>query len=526
MVVVEFLLKDFLKECGFSEKQVLNGLTGLGAPAIKSEDRLIVELTPNRPDMFSLEGIIRALNSYYKGIIKKYKTKKKSGLELIVGSVPFRQYAALAVVRNLGFDDQKIKDIIQLQEKLNATVGRKVKKFGIGFYPLQGIDFPIRYVMMEPERIVYQPLNYPNAINANEIVEKHPKGQEYGHLLKGQKKYPVYLDAKDRVMCLIPIVNSAEIGKVNINTKEVLVEVTGVELKAVNDALNIICCSLIDSGGDVETIAINYHSKKFDTPDLSYRKVKLDLEFINKILGVELKKTEVIKLLKKMGYESDGNVVYIPPYRCDVMHIIDIVEDIAIAYGYEKLIPETPKFYSEGRLVEYESTEIKRIMQGMGFLEVKTNILISEEKGVIFSLVGEKTENPASSECAVIRSMLFHSLIDVFVTNKMAGLPQKFYEIGIVYNKKTQEKRLCFGVTDEEIDYSNAKSYLQTLLKECGVDYKIENENVVNFDREKSCKIVVEGKEIGFFGLLAVDIKEKLGLKNDVYLCELCLGGW
>lgn len=522
VVVVEFLSQDLIKECGLSEKEIIDGLTKIGAPSTKSGERIIIELTPNRPDLFFITGISRALGSYYKSEIRKYGTKKgpyKVIVDPSVGAV--RPYTLCAVVKGLNLGQQKIEDLIQAQEKLMATIGRKTKKFGMGFYPLGGLTFPIRYTMMNLKDVRYKPLNYPTVADGFEILERHPKGQENRWILGDRKDYPVFLEGSGKVICLIPIVNSDEFGHVDEKTKDFFVEVTGIDLNIVKQVLSLVVCNLIDMGGTAYSVEMQYHDKKFQSIDLEEGKMGLDLKFINKILGLELTREKVAQLLKRMGYELSGANVLVPPYRLDVMHFVDIVEDVAIAYGYDKLEPEVPRVYSEGKLADYEGQSVADLMRGMGFYEVKMPILTSEEKIAFFGLNGERTENPGSIECGVIRPMLFLSLVDVFVNNKMAGQPQKIYEIGVVYTERGQKKHLGFGVGDEKLEYSKAKSYLQTLLKEMGVEYKIENGSFAGFDKEKNCKVLIDGREAGVFGLLSENARERLGLKNNIYFCEL-----
>jgi phenylalanyl-tRNA synthetase beta chain len=529
MVVVEFLANDLLKESGLTEKEVLEGLTNIGAPAVKEGEKIVVELTPNRPDLFGLYGLVRSLRMYYGETgpsFARYKARKSKYTTIVDKSVArIRPYTVNAVVKNVKLTNERIKNLIQLQEKLSTTLGRNIKKCGMGFFDLDKLSFPIRYTTMPPAEIVYKPLNYPHEADANEILEKHPKGLEYGKYIKGAERYPVFLDAKNTIMVLIPIVNSEEVGKIDENTKNLFVEVTGMDLNVIKAVLNIIVCELIDLGGVVYEVEMRYHDKKFKSPDLRPRELKLNVGEVNRLLGTNLTKSDIRKLLRRMGFILEGNNVLIPPYRVDVMHPVDIIEDIAIAYGYENFEPEVPAFYSEGKLANKNEETIREIMHGMGFLEVKTPILTNENKLGVFGLVGEKTENPASSECSVIRPALIVSLFDVFVANKMASLPQKIYEIGVVYEKETQlqKKKLCFGIMDEKIEFTEAKSYLQTLLKELKLRYNIEKGDFVGFSSDKNCKIFVDGKEIGIFGEISEKVKKVFDLKHEIYICELRL---
>ena len=520
MAVVEFEYAELKEGVNLTKEKMVDILNNLGAPAEVVGERIVLELTPNRPDWFSKEGILRSMRAYCNGTLNEYKIRKKSGYVLNVGNVPIRQCAAWAVVRNLKFNDQKIRDIVLLQDKLNATLGRRGKRFGIGFYPLQNIEFPIRYTLMKPEKIVYWPLNYPRVASASEILENHPKGKEFGHLLKGQKEYPVYVDGKDRIMCLIPIVNSAETGKVDEKTTEVLVEVTGTHQEAVNAALNIICCSLIDAGGGVESMELHAGKRKWDSPDLKETKIKLDVAYASRLLGVVFSKGEIKKLLRKMGYRVDERFVYVPPYRADVLHFVDVIEDIAIAYGYNKFEVTLPNFFSKGK-VEYCYQDVHSILRGMGFTEIKTFVLSSEKR---LSLVSEekrkKVLNPCTEDFGVIRDSLLIDAIEVFERNKTMGLPQKIYEIGEVYKDNQTKTRVVFGVMSKNITFSDFRGYLQTLLAEKGISFELKKNKEIVFD-EKECGLVVGDTCNGVLGKVSNKILRSYNVEFPIYLCEL-----
>ncbi len=518
MVVIECELDTVKKATGLPKDKIIDGLSNLGAPCEEEDGKLIVELTPNRPDWFSQEGLIRALNAFYNGKITNYEKVKKSGYRLIVGDVPFRPYAAWALVRKLRLDDQKIREIIRLQEKLDATIGRKVKKLGIGFYPLKGVAFPIRYELWDPKKIVYQPLNYAKEADAKEILQAHPKGKEYGYLLEDKEKYPVYVDNNNNIMCLIPIVNSAQMGKIDGTTHEILVEVTGTNMDAVKGTLNIICCSLIDMGGSVESIEMRYGDKKFDSPDLGSRKIRLDIVAINRVLGLTLKKDEVVPLLKKMGFGVRGNTVHIPPYRNDIIDFVDVVEDVAIAYGYNNFEPRLPNFFSAGKiLAKYD--RISDILYGMGFIETKNSILTSKSK-VVGTQRCMEIKNPASVECEVLRPNIVGSMLEIFTINSMKGVPQKIYEIGNVYGGAL-ETRVGIAVMDKRLDFSEFRSYLQTFFFEIGKSFELRKKDIEFFDKEISAEICVDGKPIGIVGRVKKEHVEKIGF--DVFIAELVL---
>jgi len=524
MVVVEFDYEEFKGLLNLPKEKVVNGLTEIGAPAEVEEEtgKICAELTPNRPDWYSMEGLARALRSYYKKENKKYLARESDYRVKVDGSVKgIRPYTACAVVKNLKFDDRRIRDIVLLQEKLLATLGRRVKRFGVGIYPLHAITFPVRYTTMKPEEIVYLPLNYPKEADAREILRVHPKGKEYGYIIEKYERYPVFVDSKNKIMALIPIVNSAETGKVDTKTREVFVEVTGIDKIGINQALNVIVCTLADMGGEIYKVAVEYEDGVEKTPCLDYVKMKFDVRNAEKILGVKIGKEKVKEFLKRMGYEYNGREVLVPPYRADVMGEIDIIEDIAIVYGYNNFEPTLPNFFTPGGVIrKYEP--LHDIMRGMGFSEIATFTITDREK---LEKIGWKADkkiiNPAAEEYNVIRPTVLVSLLEVLGVNKTRGLPQKFYEIGIVYEKGETKKKLCFGVCDKKVGFEEVRGYLQTILKELGFAYRLEGRESGIFESPFSAAVFINNKESGVIGKVKQDILKEFGIEFPVFMCEI-----
>lgn len=528
MVVVEFAYSEMKKLVDLPLEKMIASLNELGAPSEYEPelDKIITELTPNRPDWYSMEGLSRSLKAYHGLNHPKYSVRKSSYKVKVDPSLAkVRPHTACAVVKGLRFNDQRIKDVVLLQEKLLATLGRRVKKFGIGIYPLDAITFPVEYTTKRPEEIVYVPLGYDRKMSAAEILKTHKKGEQYGHIIERFDRYPVYMDALGKIMALIPIVNSAETGRVDENTKDVFIEVSGTDIHACEAALNIIVCTFADMGGTIYEVEVDYGRKKAITPDLSGKVMGLDLERVNRTLGLHLKDKEAGQLLVRMGYEYKAGKAMIPPYRADVIGWVDVMEDIAISYGYNNFEYTLPDFFSSGHVLgRYDG--IDETMRGMGFLEIKTFILTNREKLDLVGYGGSLLEisNPGSVEYTVVRPNLLADMLETFSINKMKGLPQKFYEIGLVHDGKSQGERLVVGIMDKKLDFSSIRGYIQTLAKEQGFDFKLERQEMTLFEPELSCAVVSGGKRIGVFGKVAKGIMEKTGLQFEGYICEIILG--
>lgn len=534
MVVVEYPYEEMKRLVDLPLEKMIDSLNELGAPSEyePTVKKIITELTPNRPDWYSMEGLSRALKAYHGKGRRAYRAKKSEYSVIVDPSVAkIRPYTACAIVKGLKFNDEKIRDAVLLQEKLLATLGRKVKRFGLGLYPLKAIAFPVRYTAMKPEEIRYVPLGFDKEMTANEILEEHKKGEQYGHLIKGFDRYPVFMDANRKVMALIPIVNSDETGRIDENTKEIFIEVSGNDLNSCKAALNILVCTFADMGGIIYEVNVEYGSEKIRMPDLDEREMPLDMKRINKTLGIEIGKKEVADLLARMGYGYKSGKALVPPYRADVISWVDVMEDIAIAYGYNNFRYTLPDFFSAGS-VNGKFDRIDDAMRGMGFLEIKTFILTNKEKLASVGFIGDILEisNPGTADYTIVRPNLIADIIGVFSTNKMKGLPQKFYEIGIVYDRGKPGKRLVFGVMDKKLDFSSVKGYLQTLAAQEGFTVGLTKEPSGLFENELSCSVsyyLKNGKmnecglKRGVFGKVKKDVLDRFGLDFDVYLCEL-----
>ncbi|HIH22150.1 TPA: phenylalanine--tRNA ligase subunit beta [Candidatus Micrarchaeota archaeon] len=537
MAVVEFYIDDLREMCGrMEEKKLIETLTNLGAPCEagegESKGKLIIEITPNRPDFFFIEGLTRAVNTFQKRKIPEYTAKKSDYVVIVDSSVEkIRPSSLCAVVKNLKLDARRIEYLIQAQEKLMTTIGRKTRKFGMGFFDLNKVVFPIKYTTRKPEDIVYRPLGYQKTANAREILTNHPKGIENRHMIEKFDRYPLYEDANGRVLVLIPIVNSEECGKIDERTNAVFIEVTGTDMNTIKSVMNILICSLIDIGGTAYSVEMKYPDKKFQSMQgLVDGEVELDLEFINKILGLELSKKDVDGLLARMGYKTSGKKVMTPPYRIDIMHFMDIVEDVAIAYGYEKFEPMLPDFFTSGKTIGKTESEIDKTLRGMGFLETVSPILTSPgsiKNAGLKQTKDAEVKNSKSEEFSIIRPALALSILECFARNKTKGLPQKFYEIGDRFVGGELERAVVFAVVDRNVSFADIRGYAQTLFEEIGLEFKIENAasepgNEL-MDEEKSGMVMFDGEVRGRIGLVNEDILKRFNLQNKVAICEIVL---
>jgi phenylalanyl-tRNA synthetase beta chain len=511
------------------------GYLGMSLESI-NDDEIVVEVTADRPDMLSEQGFARAFSSFIgaKTGLKGYKVVKSSDKVIIDKSMKgVRPFTACALVKNLKFDDSKIREIIQIQEKLHITYGRNRKKIALGIYPFEKIKTPIRFVALKPEEIKFRPLEFPHVINGRQILSQHPTGREYAHLLEGLDKFPIFIDADNHILSMPPIINSHDTGKISESTKEVFIECSGFDFNVLSTCLNIIVTALADMGGTICSMELHYPDRKLVTPDLKPREMPLETKYVNRILGLNLKDTEVVKLLSHMGYGYKNKKVLIPAYRADIMHPADLVEDVCIAYGFDNFEPEIPNVatIAEEDTLEPFRSKIANFLIGFGLIETNSYNLTNKDdlgKKMLIDAQPVELANSLSSEFNVLRSWMIPSLLRVLNSNKHNEYPQKIFEIGTVFVKDEKSEtnvseflRLAVVSSHTKADYTDAKQVLDSLMKALDLKYEIVEAEHKSFIPGRVGRVIVDSKKIAYIGELHPQVLTNFDLDMPVAAFEL-----
>src|SRR5207245_11071080 len=226
------------------------------------------------------------------------------------------------------------------------------------------------------------------SMTLRQIVESHPKGIEYGQTISRYNEWPLLIDKNEKILSLPPIINSTDLGKVTTETRNILIEVTGTSLETVQDTLKIVVTTLSERGGKIYscTQKYPYAPTKTTTPDLKEQPFQVSLDHANKLLGTSLQSKQATDLLKRAGYSAgevigDKITIAVPSYRIDIMHQVDVVEDIGIAMDINTLKPEWPGIFTVGVLtpVTTKLDNITELMVGLGYQERLTYSLSSPE---------------------------------------------------------------------------------------------------------------------------------------------------
>ncbi|MEM2874195.1 MAG: phenylalanine--tRNA ligase subunit beta [Candidatus Nanoarchaeia archaeon] len=509
-------------------------------------DTLTINLSDaNRPELWCAEGIARELKGIF-GIergVKDYKAEA-TDFKVFVNSKlkDIRPYIACAVVKDVSLNDTIIRQLMQLQDKIDISYGRNRRKTSIGFYNFDLLKFPLKYTMTKPHENAFVPLDFAEKLNPHEILSKHPKGLMYGNILKGLEEYPIFIDAEGKVLSMPPIINSANLGKVTESTKNLLIEVTGTDYEAVNHVLTIIATALAERGGKLYSVTIEYNYRKPDlTPHLETSVWKISMQQISDLLGIKTLPEDVAKLLQRARYSvtvdsKDVLSVRVPCYRRDIMHFVDIIEDIAIAYGYNNfdlapiVIPTTGKLSS----AEKTSDKIRELCIGLGAQEVMTFTLTNKEN--LFRKMCTKeenvieVENPISLTYTCLRNKLLPSLLEFLSHNTKKEFPQMIFEVGDVvhYDSKQAEgskteKRLAFVISHAQANFTEAKQNLEAIYRNLGKVVVVKDAEHSSFIAGRCAKIFLDNDDIGIIGEIHPEVLQKWGLEMPTVAFEVTI---
>ena len=498
-------------------------------------DDMSVEFFPDRPDLYSVEGTARGLRAFmgFQTGMKNYPIKE-SGLDVFIDpSVKaVRPYFLCGIVRNVDIDDNMLKSIMEMQEKLHTTIGRKRKKLAIGIHDLDKVEAPFTYRLAEPHSIRFVPLAKTEEMDMEEILSKHEKGRDYAHLLEGYKDYPIILDSKDRVLSFPPIINGS-LTTVTTDTHNLFIDVTGFDRKAVKGALDIVSSALAERGGSIESVTMHEDGKSFQSPDFTPAEYEISIAECNKYLGKHLSGDEMVAALAKMGMDAtaDGDrlKVTVPPYRLDIMHKVDIFEDVGIGYGFENFGGEYSLRQTAGGLepVTSFSESLRDIMVGLGFMEVTTLTLINDKDEFEISrlpiMENVRVLNPATEDVTCLRSYLMPSLVNILRHNKHRDLPQRIFEIGNVVRDNLTQVRLCAMYTASKVSFTEIKSITESILRELGCEYEIKATDIGTFIDGRGAEIVYKGRSIGFFGEMTIEVVTGYEITHPIAFVELDL---
>jgi len=504
----------------------------------------------NRPDLWSAEGLARGLRCYL-GLEKgaRLYTAEKPVVDVNVDAQLFdiRPFIACAVIKDVQLSDAVIRGLMHMQDKLDKTFGRNRQKTSIGIYNFHMIKPPIEYRAVNPSEVSFVPLGFDQKLTLNEILERHLKGLEYGHIVKKNPLYPMLYDSEGKILSFPPIINSNDLGKITEESRNLLVEVTGTVHRTVVDTLNLVAAALIDRGGKAFSATIHYPEgngyKRMDesTPNFSSRTVPLSVEYTNRLLGLKLSAKQIGELLLTAGLgigktHGDTVDVVVPFYRVDVMHQVDLVEDVAVAFGYNNIecvwreMPTTGRAKPDQRQIDVA----RELLVGLGYQEILTYTLTDKE--TLFGKMNVKetacveVANPKVATMTCLRNWLLPSLMGFLSNNQSVEFPQKIFELGKVTlldelseTKTRDEEWVCAATTHANANFTEIKSALDAFFMNFGVQWQIKEAAHPSFIEGRVGAVLVGGVEVGFVGEINPAVLEAWKLENPVAAFEIDL---
>ncbi len=498
---------------------------------------ITAEVTSDRPDLFSVEGIARAIRLLL-GLQPSSFIISEGSIEVLVKEsvLQVRPAIACAAVRGASLSESAVAQIMQLQEKLHHTYGLRRKEASIGVYDLDKVTPPIYYEALPPEEIVFTPLNCKEEMTGREILEKTEAGRLYGYLLKEAERYPVLRDSKGVVLSMPPIINSED-TRVTEDSRNLFIDVTGFNQLRLNDIIKVLATSIAERGRTLEVVRIHrLGGEMLSTPSMERQRMLLDLSYVEEVLGTPIDLAIAEQSLVKMGHKvsrvGEGRLlVEVAPYRVDILHPVDLVEDVAIGMGLEQLPLESPPIFMVGRLhwKEQIARRVRDLMIGLGFQEVVTYILGSREIVELSKEPYVEIANPVSSEYIALRNSLVPKLVMYLAHNQHVEYPQKIFEVGDCVEVHNGVPKTTFSVAAAIADYSvgfeDIQAVAHALLANLGLTPQYSSAKHPCFIEGRCADVLCStcGEKLGVMGEVRPEILESMELLMPVAAMELKL---
>ena len=511
-----------------------------------TEEILDIEIFPNRPDLLSGETLCRAIRTFIHGQkAEPYLNVKHGDVAISVDCEleHIRPVILAGIVRGVELEgdteiDDFIKSLMDHQEKLHFALGRGRRRASIGVHDLSSLKPPFKVKAVTGDT-KFVPLAMSEAMSITEILEKHPKGIDYAHLLEGFEKFPVIVDSEDSVLSFPPIINGNH-TTVNNHTRDFFIDVTGWDLRSCEASLMLIATQLQERGGKIESVEVtSFDGDVKHYPDGTPIKHEVPLELLDGLLGRELTDDEISKAINRMGGKFiSRNVdktisVEMPRWRFDILHPVDLVEDIAIGHGYEDLGTDVPK--SPMTAIPRKDGNLRRrirdSMQGLGFMQIQSLTLSNDDDQfdfMRFSPVGEVTRitNPITIDHTLLRQYLTPGLMRLLATNQHHNLPQSVYELGTVVRDHKNSDRVAFLVAERSGGFAAVRGRVQAFMRDIGAgEYSIEKlpDGDGPWLQGRAAKVVINGTHVGCFGEIDPSISEKFDLRVPISGAEFSL---
>ncbi|XP_057951548.1 phenylalanine--tRNA ligase beta subunit, cytoplasmic-like [Malania oleifera] len=547
-----------------TEKAIMRKEKHLEEEASEDEEIIYrIEVPANRYDLLCLEGLAQALR-IFTGVqkIPVYMVTKVSKESMIKMHIKpetslIRPFIVCAVLRGITFDGASYNSFIDLQDRLHQNICRRRTLVAIGTHDLDTLQGPFTYEALPPSEINFVPLKQAKSFRADELMEFYKsdfKLKKFLHIIENSPVFPVLFDQNRTVLSLPPIINGAH-SAITLNTKNVFIECTATDLTKAKIVLNTMVTTFsvyCKNKFEIEPVeVVRPDGTSCVYPDLSVYNTEVPISYITDSIGISLEAKEVINLLNKMqlhaklsesGDKKGNFVVSVPPTRSDVLHPCDVMEDVAIAYGYNSIPKRKPA--SLRPLPLNQLSDLIRFEIAMnGFTEVLTWILCSHKEN--FSMLNRKDDNstaviignPRSSDFEVVRTSLIPGILKTVGHNKDHPKPIKIFEVGdisILDETKdvgaTNRRQLAALYCGSQSGFELIHCLVDRIMEVIGTPfvtsgdstgYYIKHSNEPEFLLGRQANIIHKGKQIGTFGIVHPEVLNNFDIPDPCSYLEL-----
>ena len=525
-----------------------------------------IEVAANRYDLLCVEGIALALKIFLKKmtfpIIKPLNKLPEEERQLIVEpSVDLvRPIGLAAILTNMTFTDDSLRGFMDLQDKLHNNICRGRKYVSIGTHDLDTVKGPFYYRALKPSEFKFVPLNRTQEVDGNgmmQILKEDPKLSKYLYLIEDKEVYPLMMDSNGVILSVPPIINGNH-TKMTINTKNVLIDITGLDYTKCVIVLKILIAMFSKYCSEpftVEQVKVtttkNGESKLY--PDCEPRKFVTNIDYLKQTSGIPKTVTpdEIVDLLSKMELTSKQLnekelEVNAPITRSDILHQCDIAEDLAIAYGYNKIEKLNVNTLCHGKPQPYNkiSDLFRNEMAYNGYVEFLNMALLSK-KDMFNNLLEENEDEKTvkisyskTKEFEYVRNSLIPGILKSIEANKAQQLPYKIFELAdcVEINDDNEvgamnKRKLCFAYSNNTSGLEIIQGMVDKLMKKIDLSFNEKNvkktyvikpsNNKIFFEDRQAEIFILDGKKIGIYGIVHPKVLKNFGIKTPVSLCEI-----
>ncbi|GAA0650826.1 phenylalanine--tRNA ligase subunit beta [Salarchaeum japonicum] len=567
MVVVEIDPDELRTLTGHDEKsddELKDDLFALGLEFEGETDdgAFQLEFAPDRLDRLSVEGVARSLRYQYgdtRGIFVPDANDPEWTIEVAESVPDYRPYVTGAIVRDVNLTEDALDSLIQLQEKLHATMGRKRAKGAIGIHDLTmlkggslGPDAAedsnsIEYRGVSPDGDMFVALDSDRELTPDEVLTDHPTGETYADLVEGHDTYPAIYD--DLGLFSFPPVINGRRTEVTTDSRDLLIELTGTDQWTIDKMCVILCYALSARGGQIESVDVEYPDRTLVRPDFETTEKHVTHDRIETLLGVDLTEDEVVDYMERAGLGVETEVwgdgvdydVEVPPYRVDVLHAVDIVDDVGRAHGFNELVPRYPEVGTVGGRTSdsRHARAVRNTLAGLGFEGLLNFHMIAEDENYDRMNLAPDTDavgggraatiaEPYSEDYEILRTWALPSLLMVLENNTHRAYPQNLGEVGFAAELDDAENTgvaerdtVAAVVARHDASYEDAKSRLQSLCRAFDATLETPPTTHPSFIDGRTAAIEIDGEHVGVIGELHPEVLVEHDLEVPVAGFEL-----